>query len=172
MQPQSVSVGLVALAVLLAAALGHVVSSPVVEHGSIPNRARCEPLMIPLCRNFQYNETIMPNLLNHHNQEDAALEIHQFYPLVRINCSPDMQFFLCSLYAPACTIPADNPIPPCRSLCVSAREGCEPVLNKFGMNWPEPLDCDKFPEIGSSQLCVGEKATELPSNDTTSSPNC
>ena len=34
---------------------------------------------------IQYNETIMPNLLNHQTQEDAGLEIHQFYPLVKVS---------------------------------------------------------------------------------------
>ena len=45
---------------------------------------RCEPITIPLCKDIQYNETIMPNLLNHQKQEDAALEVHQFFPLVKV----------------------------------------------------------------------------------------
>jgi len=46
---------------------------------------RCEPITIPLCKDIQYNETIMPNLLNHQKQEDAALEVHQFFPLVKVS---------------------------------------------------------------------------------------
>lgn len=45
---------------------------------------RCEPITIPLCKDIQYNETIMPNLLNHQKQEDAGLEVHQFFPLVKV----------------------------------------------------------------------------------------
>jgi len=49
-----------------------------------PHHGRCEPITIPLCKDIQYNETIMPNLLNHQKQEDAGLEVHQFYPLVKV----------------------------------------------------------------------------------------
>jgi len=48
------------------------------------HHGRCEPITIPLCKDIQYNETIMPNLLNHQKQEDAGLEVHQFYPLVKV----------------------------------------------------------------------------------------
>jgi len=45
---------------------------------------RCERITIPLCLDIQYNETIMPNLLNHQRQEDAGQEVHQFFPLVKV----------------------------------------------------------------------------------------
>ena len=59
---------------------------------------RCEAITIPLCQKMPYNMTIMPNLLNHQSQEDAGidmLEVHQFYPLVNVQCSEDLPFFLC-----------------------------------------------------------------------------
>jgi len=66
--------------------------SPVVGDGRMsghgimpPHHGRCEPITIPLCKDIQYNETIMPNLLNHQKQEDAGLEVHQFYPLVKVH---------------------------------------------------------------------------------------
>ena len=56
------------------------------NHGVIPpHHGRCEPITIPLCKDIQYNETIMPNLLGHQKQEDAGLEVHQFYPLVKVH---------------------------------------------------------------------------------------
>lgn len=112
----------------------------------------------------------MPNLLNHQKQEDAGLEVHQFFPLVKVQCSPDLQFFLCSMYAPVCTI-LDRAIPPCRSLCQSARHGCESLMNKFGFQWPESLDCDKFPEAGSPDICVGENNTQSRSTGNTHKPH-
>lgn len=140
-------------------ASGQVLSSRVSDHQVIPHHGRCEPITIPLCKDIQYNETIMPNLLNHQKQEDAGLEVHQFFPLVKVQCSPDLQFFLCSMYAPVCTI-IERAIPPCRSLCMSARLGCEGLMNKFGFRWPESLDCDKFPEANTEELCVGENNTD------------
>ncbi|XP_047484224.1 frizzled-1-like [Penaeus chinensis] len=119
---------------------------------------RCEPITIRLCKDIQYNSTIMPNLLNHHDQEEAGLEVHQFFPLVKVQCSPDLHFFLCSVYVPVCTI-MDRPLPPCRHLCLSAKEGCEDLMNKFGFQWPESLDCNKFPASPQEELCVGENNT-------------
>lgn len=117
---------------------------------------KCEPITIPLCKDIQYNETIMPNLLNHVKQDDAGLEVHQFFPLVKVQCSPQLKFFLCTMYVPVCTV-LDKAIPPCRSLCNQARTGCEVLMNKFGFQWPESLRCEKFPSAG---LCVGENTTE------------
>lgn len=112
----------------------------------------------------------MPNLLNHQKQEDAGMEVHQFFPLVKIKCSHDLQFFLCSMYAPVCTI-LDRAIPPCRSLCLSARHGCEEVMNDFGFPWPEELDCAKFPESGGTDICVGENNTSSNSGSGGSRPS-
>lgn len=118
--------------------------------------SKCEPITVPLCKDLQYNETIMPNLLNHQNQDDAGLEVHQFFPLVKVQCSPYLKFFLCAMYVPVCTV-MDEAIPPCRSLCVQARTGCETLMNRFGFEWPESLDCKRFPVSG---LCVGENKTD------------
>ena len=124
---------------------------------------RCEPITIPLCKDIQYNETIMPNLLNHQRQDDAGLEVHQFFPLVKVQCSPYLKFFLCTMYAPVCTV-LEEAIPPCRSLCIEARTGCEGLMNKFGFQWPDNLECSKFPTSG---LCVGENRTEPDSSPPT-----
>ncbi|KAL3855484.1 hypothetical protein ACJMK2_014692 [Sinanodonta woodiana] len=123
---------------------------PLAPHG------KCEPIQIPLCKDIQYNETIMPNLLNHLKQEDAGMEVHQFFPLVKVQCSPQLKFFLCTMYVPVCTV-LPEAIPPCQSLCNQARDGCETLMNKFGFQWPESLQCEKFPKKG---LCVGENNTE------------
>lgn len=53
------------------------------DHG-VPHHGRCGVITIPFCKDIPYNETIMPNLLNHTTQEAAGLEVHQFYPLVKV----------------------------------------------------------------------------------------
>uniref|UniRef100_H3BEE0 Frizzled class receptor 2 n=2 Tax=Latimeria chalumnae TaxID=7897 RepID=H3BEE0_LATCH len=126
---------------------------------SIPDHGFCQPISIPLCTDIAYNQTIMPNLLGHTNQEDAGLEVHQFYPLVKVQCSPELKFFLCSMYAPVCTV-LEQAIPPCRSICERARQGCEALMNKFGFQWPERLRCENFPIHGAEQICVGQNHTD------------
>ncbi|KAG5345123.1 FZD7B protein, partial [Acromyrmex charruanus] len=133
-------------------ALNGGVGDPLAHHG------RCEPITINLCMNIPYNETIMPNLMNHQKQEDAGQEVHQYMPLVKMKCSPDLRFFLCTVYAPVCTI-IEKAIPPCRSLCESARSGCEQLMNSFGFMWPEALECSKMPENDGTELCVGTNET-------------
>lgn len=127
-----------------------------VDPDGFAHHGRCEPITIPLCKEIQYNETIMPNILGHTKQEDAGLEVHQFFPLVKVQCSPFLKFFLCSVYVPVCTV-IDKALPPCRSMCEVARSGCESLMNKFGFQWPESLDCAQFPTGG---LCVGDNKTE------------
>lgn len=126
---------------------------------SVPEHNYCQPISIPLCRQLPYNQTILPNLLGHSSQEDAGLEVHQFYPLVQVRCSAQLRFFLCSMYAPVCTV-LEHAIPPCRSLCELARRGCEGLMNKFGFQWPVQLQCHNFPVHGAGQICVGQNTSE------------
>ncbi|XP_061548776.1 frizzled-7-A-like [Phycodurus eques] len=135
---------------------------------SIPEHGFCHAISIPLCIDIAYNQTIMPNLLGHANQEDAGLEVHQFYPLVKVQCSPDLKFFLCSMYAPVCTV-LEQAIPPCRTLCERARQGCEALMNKFGFQWPERLRCENFPIHSAGEICVGQNTSN--SNGPTPTPD-
>nr|XP_033803046.1 frizzled-7 [Geotrypetes seraphini] len=132
---------------------------------SVPEHGFCQPISIPLCTDIAYNQTIMPNLLGHTNQEDAGLEVHQFYPLVKVQCSAELRFFLCSMYAPVCTV-LEQAIPPCRSLCERARHGCEALMNKFGFQWPERLRCEHFPVHGAGEICVGQNSSDAPAGAT------
>ena len=120
----------------------------------------CEPLTIPLCRSMPYNTTIFPNFLNITTQEEAAPYVHQFYPLVKSGCSKHLGLFLCAVYAPVCSV-LGSAVPPCRPLCNSARLGCEDLLNRFGVKWPESLNCERFPLEGVSD-CVGVNGSRGP----------
>ena len=121
---------------------------------STPDTGRCEAITVPLCRDIMYNQTSMPNLLGHHSQDDAGMEVHQFYPLVKERCSEDLQFFLCAMYVPKCTA-QEEIIPPCRYLCDAARSDCENLMNRFGFQWPESLYCSNLPAEG----CIDEYGT-------------
>lgn len=144
--------------------------SVAIQHGTrvtesedtIPPHGRCQHITVPVCNGIAYNKTIMPNLLGHQTQEEAGLEVHQYFPLVKINCSAQLQFFLCSVFVPVCTI-LDHPLPPCRSLCLSAKNGCEGIMKNFGFHWPESLNCESYPDNSiSEELCVGVSKLNVP----------
>ncbi|ESO88974.1 hypothetical protein LOTGIDRAFT_228923 [Lottia gigantea] len=123
-----------------------------------PHPPRCEPITIPMCKDMKYNTTRMPNLVGHENQKDAAIQVHEFLPLVQFGCSRLLKFFLCSLYAPMCTELVDGTIiiPACRSMCLKVKAKCEPVLTKFAFPWPKMLSCDNLPEKSNPKetLCM------------------
>ena len=126
---------------------------------NIFQHGRCENITIVDCKNIGYNKTIMPNLLNHIKQAEAELDFRQFLPLIKYNCSPELQHFLCFVYAPVCTI-LDRPLPPCRSICQGSRDACEDLGKKFGFQWPEYLNCNKFPQSPAEELCMGKEENE------------
>lgn len=128
-------------------------------HISMPSQKvgnpRCEEITIPMCRGIGYNMTKFPNEMNHESQEEAGLEVHQFWPLVEIKCSPDLKFFLCSMYTPICIEDYHKPLPVCRSVCERARKGCEPIMEKYSFKWPERMVCENLPRLGDpDNLCM------------------
>lgn len=132
---------------------------------------RCEAMTIPLCRSndvpFKYNMTRIPNFFKHFSQSEAAQQVSQFLPLVKVDCSPDLSLFLCSLYSPPCI----GPQKPCRELCNRVKTGCASVLEEFGVPWPEVLACEKFPLSSGDELCfqptkVSATTTQTPATTT------
>ncbi|XP_061923516.1 frizzled-7-like isoform X1 [Entelurus aequoreus] len=127
--------------------------SPVIADGLSERRVgACQPVSIPQCADVPYNQTIMPNLLGHNNQEEAALAMRSFQPLLSSGCSAELTFFLCAAYAPVCTV-LEEAVPPCRGLCESVRRGCAARIAEGGVQWPDRLRCEELPVEGS--LCVG-----------------
>lgn len=128
----------------------------------------CEPITVPMCKGIGYNLTYMPNQFNHDTQEEVGLEVHQFWPLVRIRCSPDLLFFLCSMYTPICLPDYKKPLPPCRSVCERAKKGCSPLMIQYGFEWPERMSCEQLPMLGDpDRLCMDQNNSET----TTLSPS-
>lgn len=116
---------------------------------------RCEEITIPMCRGIGYNLTLFPNEMNHETQDEAGLEVHQFWPLVEIRCSDDLKFFLCSMYTPICMEDYHKPLPACQSVCIRARDGCAPIMLQYNFQWPERMACENFPKYGDpNNLCM------------------
>ncbi|TNN18737.1 Frizzled-5 [Schistosoma japonicum] len=137
-----------------------------IDNDKLLRPEKCIPIEIPLCKNIGYNLTYMPNAFNHETQEEAGLEVHQFYPLVEINCSEDLRLFLCSMYTPICLPTWHYRLTACKSLCESARDGCMPVMRTYGFGWPERMNCDLLPE---GNECVSRSNTPTNHKTTTTS---
>lgn len=121
----------------------------------------CEPITVPMCKGIGYNLTYTPNQFNHDTQDEVGLEVHQFWPLVRIHCSPDLLFFLCSMYTPICIPDYRKPLPPCRSVCDRAKRGCSPLMSQYGFEWPERMSCEGLPELGDAdRLCMDRNSSD------------
>ncbi|XP_078089071.1 frizzled-8-like [Mustelus asterias] len=121
----------------------------------------CQEITVPLCKGIGYNYTYMPNQFNHDSQDEAGLEVHQFWPLVEIQCSADLRFFLCSMYTPICLEDYKKPLPPCRSVCERAKAGCAPLMRQYGFAWPDRMRCERLPRQGQADtLCMDYNRTE------------
>ncbi|XP_037085867.1 frizzled-5-like [Pollicipes pollicipes] len=124
---------------------------------------QCQEISIPMCRSIGYNMTLMPNQFHHDTQEEAGLEVHQYWPLVEVRCSADLQFFLCATYVPICLQQYQRSLPVCRSVCERARAGCEPLMADYHFTWPERLNCSLLPNYGDPErLCMDNKNGEAP----------
>ncbi|XP_077442569.1 frizzled-3-like isoform X1 [Stigmatopora argus] len=125
----------------------------------------CEPIMLRMCQGLPYNSTFMPNVLNHYDQQTAALAMEPFHPMVNLQCSPDLRTFLCALYVPVCTEYGRMTLP-CRRLCLQAKSDCYKLMDMFGVSWPEEMDCNRFPDCDDPY----PRAVDLQSNADTTEP--
>lgn len=115
---------------------------------------KCERITVALCQDTPYNYTRMPNMLGHMNQDQVALAVQEYKPLIEVQCSEHLKFFLCSIFTPMCTDTVDVTVTSCRSVCEEVKRTCLPLLKNFGFNWPDMLNCSQFPAKGSSAICM------------------
>uniref|UniRef100_A0A0N5A721 Secreted frizzled-related protein 1 n=1 Tax=Parastrongyloides trichosuri TaxID=131310 RepID=A0A0N5A721_PARTI len=119
------------------------------------------PSNFTLCKNMQYNQMRFPNFFEHETLAEVLEQSESFVPLANIDCHPDTKMFLCSLFAPVCLSALDKHIPPCRSLCLAVRQGCEGRMKKYGFEWPEMLNCNNYPI--DNDMCIKALAPNKPS---------
>jgi frizzled protein 5/8 len=122
-----------------------------INAATVEAKKSCEPIKIPLCKEVGYNQTSYPNSYGHETQEEAGLEVHQFYPLVEVNCYKHLKFFLCAMYTPICQENYDLSVMPCQEVCREAQRQCSPLMTAHGFKWPETLNCDRLPKFSEQQ---------------------
>ncbi|XP_076833946.1 frizzled-3-like [Brachyhypopomus gauderio] len=127
----------------------------------------CEPIGLRMCQDLPYNTTFMPNLLEHYDQQTAALAMEPFHPMVKLQCSPALRPFLCALYAPVCAEYGRVALP-CRALCTHSRRECQKLMDMFGVSWPEEMDCNRFPDCDEPYPRAEDLLTSTNTTDLTS----
>ncbi|CAB3409561.1 unnamed protein product [Caenorhabditis bovis] len=117
------------------------------------------PSNLSICNGIEYAQMRLPNLLEHETVHEAIHASKDWESLLRLNCHPDTQRFLCSLFAPVCLMHMDREILPCRSLCLAVKQGCESRMANYGFPWPEMLSCDKYVD---DDMCIKPVAPAQP----------
>uniref|UniRef100_A0A8C1X5Z0 Secreted frizzled-related protein 1 n=1 Tax=Cyprinus carpio TaxID=7962 RepID=A0A8C1X5Z0_CYPCA len=139
--------------------------------GAVPSRlwehqgsSRCVPIPsnMALCQGLGYNSMRIPNLLGHESPAEAVQQSTSWLPLLARECHPHARIFLCSLFSPVI-------ISPCRSLCVSVRDSCAPIMSCYGYPWPRILQCDQFPKDHLMYLSFFNICTDCELEEATSS---
>ena len=113
-----------------------------------------------MCRKLsssKYKSMRLPNMLNHTSSKSVESDINAWKPLLsssECNAGDQLNYFLCFVYAPVCV---DTLISPCKSLCETVRDSCDPVMKKnSNYSWPAYFNCNekkRFPE-DSSLMCI------------------
>ncbi|KHN76923.1 Frizzled-5 [Toxocara canis] len=110
--------------------------------------------------------TRYPNSYGHEKQEEAGLEVHQFYPLVEVGCYNHLKFFLCAMYTPICQDNYDKMVMPCMEVCLEAKKRCSPLMQQYGFKWPATLSCEHLPRMSEQQasgnICAAPPDTPDP----------
>ncbi|CAD6194605.1 unnamed protein product [Caenorhabditis auriculariae] len=126
-----------------------------------PAAPRCLPIPsnLSICNGIEYEQMRLPNLLDHETADEAIHASRDWESLLRLNCHPDTQRFLCSLFAPVCLMAMDREILPCKSLCLAVKQGCEGRMATYGFPWPEMLSCEKYAD---DDMCIQPVTTAKP----------
>ncbi|XP_028399759.1 secreted frizzled-related protein 5-like [Dendronephthya gigantea] len=133
-----------------------------VSYASVQKQNECHLAIPRMCKglNGAYTKMRLPNMLNHTRRFDVLKDIDVWKPLLNSSCNSGDQLtlFLCLTYAPVC-IPKHR-VPPCKSLCESVRNSCEPLMLQHNRSWPATFDCNerrKFYNDSSSSMCMNTR---------------
>lgn len=118
----------------------------------------CEPVHVQWCHGMPYNTTFFPNMLEHYDQDIAAVKMKAFMPLASLRCSPEVHLFLCQAFVPECT-DHTRVLRPCRELCERVLSDCSRDILTFGISWPSELQCDRLESCHGSAVSVVEVTT-------------
>ena len=119
---------------------------------------------VSICSQLGYQSGSFPNWRDQTQPSEADQELNTYLPVIRTGCSKVIVHLLCAIYAPKCEQNLRHiRFPPCKEICLAAREGCEPVFQSINFQLPSALDCDRYPsrEKTPYTFCYDESISEL-----------
>ena len=96
------------------------------------------------CRQFGYSLISLPNSRGHTDQQQAEEELTRFTFFLKLQCSAQMEQFLCLYYLPPCNATTTR-VPLCRDLCELVRDDCIAMLQQLDLKWPQHMNCSNLP---------------------------
>ncbi|XP_026959624.1 carboxypeptidase Z isoform X1 [Sagmatias obliquidens] len=109
--------------------------------------ATCVDLQLQTCSDASYNQTTFPTLLEHRSR--VAVESSSEYILLSVlhhllegQCNPDLRLLGCAVLVPRCE--GGRARRPCRHVCETLRDACQPAFDAIDMAWPYFLDCGRY----------------------------
>lgn len=140
-----------------------------------PSHCVSRPQNLNFCsKEFGWAENMaLPNLLGHRSsiELNEMLAITPSFEMISIvDCKESQQLKLltCSIMSPICI---DMAILPCRSLCTTVRNSCEPSFRNLGLEWPKFLDCRKFTSRSRENCITKQPLVEITGPDVTGASN-
>uniref|UniRef100_F6WD67 FZ domain-containing protein n=1 Tax=Ciona intestinalis TaxID=7719 RepID=F6WD67_CIOIN len=126
---------------------------------SFAKTGKCRKVTSGLCKDIISYKFSLPTLLKHTKRRSANKAIRMFDPFIKMNCSPYLRPFLCTVFFAPCNRKGAKL--PCRSLCEGAKSGCANIMERLGFVVPEALSCDKFPKQTSTSHCIQPESFDL-----------
>ncbi|XP_074832835.1 membrane frizzled-related protein [Carettochelys insculpta] len=111
----------------------------------------CQPIQVEMCLGLNYTTTSFPNIwLTIPDQQAAAAMLQDYKTLMGLSCYQHLRLLICSLFVPWCT-PAGGVLQPCRAVCLTAQQRCQPALSLLSLDWP--IKCDVLPDSSDPGEC-------------------
>ena len=127
--------------------------------GTYGENYQCEALKEQTClgSRLDYNFTTTRLVTDSDTQRDVNENLKQWEGLKFLSrCWSVLQPLLCQVYKPRCY---NNSVQfPCREQCLATRKPCS-VVERYNKQWPDFLQCDRFPLGGCKDGSVS--LTEL-----------
>ncbi|CAJ0951192.1 unnamed protein product [Ranitomeya imitator] len=95
------------------------------------------------------------------NNAHALLSQQPFFPLMNLQCSPEVDRFLCMAFVPECTEPK-HIVLPCRATCETVYFDCKNLIDTFDIAWPPELECDRLEDCTAPKTQEKEQSTNTP----------